>query len=161
MGTRGAYGFKRGNKLKLTYNHYDSYFNYLGDNLIKELHDVGSLEKLNDTYDYIKLVKQDSKPTKKQIKECEKYCDLRVSEGTEEDWYCLLRNTQGSIKQWVNKEFPYMINSNNFIEDDIFCEYYYIIDLNTNEFVAVKTFNNEEHRIPLEDIFSGKAIKVA
>lgn len=68
MGTRGAYGFRKGNRNKLTYNHYDSYFDYLGNNLLKEIHDIGNSEKLLETYNYIKLVDGDTKPTEEQIK---------------------------------------------------------------------------------------------
>ena len=30
MSTRGIYGFRKNGEDKLTYNHYDSYFSYLG-----------------------------------------------------------------------------------------------------------------------------------
>lgn len=32
MSTRGIYGFRKNGEDKLTYNHYDSYFSYLGEN---------------------------------------------------------------------------------------------------------------------------------
>ena len=34
MSTRGIYGFRKNGEDKLTYNHYDSYFSYLGENII-------------------------------------------------------------------------------------------------------------------------------
>lgn len=160
MGTRGAYGFKKGNELKLTYNHFDSYFDWLGEHLISELYDVGNVKDLSETYDYIKLVTEKKPPTKKQINECSKFSNISVGNQSMTDWYCLLRNTQGTMKQWLDREIPYMINNNSFIEDTVFCEYYYIVDLDTEEFVAVDTFNNKEYRIPLDEIFNGNIKKV-
>lgn len=156
MGTRGAYGFRKGNRNKLTYNHYDSYFDYLGNNLLKEIHNIGNSEKLLETYNYIKLVDGNTKPTEEQIKECEKYFCDSVSTGEKEEWYSLLREVQGTIMPWVDKEFPYMINSNSFIKDTTFCEYYYIIDVSKDILVAHKTFDKLDYEIPLADIYSGK-----
>lgn len=57
---------------------------------------------------------------------------------------------------WADKEFPYMINSNSFIKDTTFCEYYYIIDVSKDILVAHKTFDKLDYEIPLADIHSGK-----
>lgn len=37
MGTRGLFGFYYKGKYYLCYNHFDSYFSYLGKNLIREI----------------------------------------------------------------------------------------------------------------------------
>lgn len=155
MGTRGAYGFKKGNELKLTYNHFDSYFDYLGNNLINEIHSIGNTEKLIETFDYIKLVSEEATPTEEQKAECTKYFSNAVSTGSENDWYCLLRELQGTIMPWVNKEVQYMLDSSGFINDNIFCEYYYIIDLTEEVFIACKTFDKVTYEIPLSDIYDG------
>ena len=91
---------------------------------------------MSDTFDYIQMVDDNVAPTKKQQEECENanVIDLNVSYRSLEDWYCLLRKTQGDLSVYIDKIIPYMINGNDFLEDDIFCEWGYIIDLDHKSF---------------------------
>ncbi len=130
MGTRGLYGFRKNGIDKVTYNHYDSYPSYLGDIMATFCKNT-SVEEMNKIFDRIVLVDEESKPTKKQIDECMKYYNSTVSTGDVEDWYCLLREAQGNPDAYKDG-LKYMINSQNFIYDSLFCEYAYIINLDTN-----------------------------
>lgn len=130
MGTRGCYGFRKNGVDKLTYNHWDSYPDCLGHDVV-EFCKSTSIKEMNEIFDRIVLVEEGSKPTKKQIAECIEFYDESVSTGKLDDWYCLLRETQGNLNVYKNG-LKYMINSCEFIKDSLFCEYAYIINLDTN-----------------------------
>jgi hypothetical protein len=128
MGTRGVIGLYKDGKTKVTYNHYDSYPSYLGVNFLNDIKEYTE-EEISEAFDRIIMVDKDKKPTKEQIKQCKKFCDLSVSSQSETDWYCLLRNAQGNIKAWLDGEIDYMIDSQDFLKDSLFCEWGYIVNL--------------------------------
>ena len=133
MGTRGLWGFRNEGKDKLTYNHFDSYPTGLGETVRKFItsHPVDVLRKIASK---IELVDGKSEPTEKQIKECSKWTDLSVSNQSTKDWYCLLKGIQSDpelYSDYHNKH--YMIDSKDFIQDSLFCEYAYIINLDTEK----------------------------
>jgi hypothetical protein len=70
-------------------------------------------------------------PTKEQIEECKKFSDITVSEKTLKEWYCLLRKAQGTLKPYFEGKLKYMIDSLCFIQDSLFCEWVYIINLDS------------------------------
>lgn len=80
MGTRGTYGIRKNGVDKLTYNHYDSYPDYLGRNIVEFLTLFGT-ENLHKFYDSIVLVEKSSEPTAEQITYCKEngFCDFSVS----------------------------------------------------------------------------------
>ena len=129
MGTRGLWGFRKDNQDKLTYNHFDSYPSALGktiqDFILK--HPIIDLKAIADR---IIMVSEDKKPTNEQIKQCQKFADLSVSNKDIHEWYCLLRNSQGDPKVYANG-LRFMIDSHDFIKDSLFCEWAYIINLDT------------------------------
>lgn len=131
MGTRGCYGFRKNGIDKLTYNHYDSYPDYLGKIVVTFCKET-SLDEMNEIYDRLILVNENDKPTREQIEECKRYYNGDVSCKTPEDWYCLLRNAQGDLDAYKNG-LKYMIDSCGFIKDSLWCEYAYIINLDTYE----------------------------
>lgn len=131
MGTRGTYGFRKNGVDKLTYNHYDSYPSWLGSKVV-EFCKNHSVKELNEIFDKIIMIDKSSTPTEEQINECIQngFSDFRVSTGTKDDWYCLLRNCQGNLECLSNaKEHAYMIDNRDFIKGSLFCEYAYIINL--------------------------------
>ena len=133
MGTRGLYGFRKNGVDKTTYNHFDSYPDGLGADVINFIkkHSIDELEKF---YNRIQMVQEDATPTKEEIKTCVDagLCDLSVSKQSTNDWYCLLRNIQGSLDALYNSPVAYMIDNSDFIKDSLFCEYAYIINLDEN-----------------------------
>ena len=136
MGTRGLYGFRKNGIDKLTYNHFDSYPACLGAEVVDFCRRV-SADEMDEMFDKIEVVKHNDTPTFVQIDFCRQagWVDTDVSSGTEEDWYCLLRNAQGDLKglkKVIDKYGKaYMLNDNDFIYDSLFCEYAYIINLDT------------------------------
>jgi len=142
MGTRGLWGFHYKKKDKLTYNHYDSYPTGLGQ-IIKEFISSHSIKELEKMATKIKLVEGDSVPTPTQIKECKKFANLSVGSQNIADWYCLLRETQGIPNAYVTK-LQYMIDGKYFIKDSLFCEYAYIINLDTKQLEIYLGFQNRQ-----------------
>ena len=131
MSTRGCYGFRKNGADKLTYNHFDSYPDCLGRTMV-EFCKATLISELNEIFDKLILVNESAKPTAEQIKECKQYYDGNVNRQTVEDWYCLLRNAQGDLDAYKNG-LKYMIDSCGFIKDSLWCEYAYIINLDTEE----------------------------
>jgi hypothetical protein len=127
MGTRGVYGFRKNGVDKTGYNHFDSHPQYLGARIVAFCHDT-AIAEMHRIYDKIIPVGGQKKPTAAQIAECAPYTDLEVSDRSTDDWYCLLRETQGRLDIY-NGAFPYMFSSGAFIRDSRWCEYGYIINL--------------------------------
>lgn len=136
MSTRGVYGFRKDGVDKITYNHADSYPDGLGHDILGLCRDL-SIKDLNKLYDLLEMVSEDSTPTNEQIKMCKKYgyADFNVSSRSETNWYCLLRRLQGNfeaLKIAVEEDkHIYMIDSHDFIKDSLFCEYGYIVNLDS------------------------------
>jgi hypothetical protein len=138
MGTRGTYGFYKNGVSKLTYNHFDSYPENLGADIVKFVRSC-TIEELNQIFDSIVMIDERSMPTLMQIKECEQWYDASVSNQTRTDWYCLLRNAQGDIFA-LKQGLKYMLNHKDFIKESLFCEWGYIINLDTNELEIYKGY---------------------
>lgn len=144
MSTRGLYGFRKNGIDKVTYNHFDSYPDGLGADVISFIkkHSIDELEKF---YDRIQMVYNGASPTKEEIKVCVDagLCDLSVSTRPTNDWYCLLRNIQGNLDALYNSPVAYMIDSSDFIKYSLFCEYAYIIDLDVKTLEFYVGFQKE------------------
>jgi len=143
MGTRGAYGFRVGGIDKVTYNHYDSYPSGLGRQIV-EFINRSSIGELEEAGANIVLVNESATPTMEQIMECGKYFDSGVSTGNIEDWYCLLRKMQGDLTPY-KEGFKYMIDSSGFLSNSLFCEWAYIINLDSQKLEVYKGFNKDIH----------------
>lgn len=117
MSTRGIYGFRKNGEDKLTYNHYDSYFSYLGENIINFVKET-PIQELNKIYDNLILVNEDDIPTKEQWKhlnECniekpeKSVYTLVKKENDLIDWYSALRDFQGNLNIYKSG-LKYMTN---------------------------------------------------
>lgn len=144
MGTRGCYGFRKNGIDKFTYNHFDSYPDGLGRDILSFCKHT-SLAEMNEIYDRLILVNENSTPTPEQITECSDYYDGNVSRQTPEDWYCLLRKTQGDLNVY-RAGLKYMIDNHDFIKDSLFCEYAYIINLDTKKLEFWVGFQKTPHK---------------
>ncbi|MDU7686060.1 MAG: hypothetical protein E7K14_01905 [Bacillota bacterium] len=129
MGTRGLYGIRKDGVDKVTYNHFDSYPEYLGMNMIKFCMNHNK-DALTGLFNKIELV-GDENPTEEQKVNCKRngWFDDTVSLQTDDDWYCLLRDTQGNLECLMQADKAYMLDNSDFIKDSLSCEYAYIINL--------------------------------
>ena len=130
MGTRGLWGFRKNEEDKLTYNHYDSYPDYLGRTVVEFVKNHAK-EELDNIFKRIVLVDEDTPATAEAMVLCKRYCDTGVSTQNMTDWYCLLRRSQGCPEAYANG-LRFMIDSADFIRNSLFCEFAYIINLDEN-----------------------------
>lgn len=143
MSTRGAWGFRIDGIDKVTYSHSDSYPEWLGLKMAEFLKTV-TVEQLLKIAQNLKMVCEQVEPTQEEIDFVyKKYPELpitHVGKGTPGDWYCLLRNTQQDFETY-KKGFPFMIDSEDFLAESLFCEYAYIINLDDNVLEFYVGFN--------------------
>lgn len=147
MGTRGLYGMRKNEIDKTSYNHFDSYPTGLGRDILNFIKNH-SIEEMNSFYDRIIMVNEQAKPTEQEIKNCmdNNSVDLSVSNKSTDDWYCLLRELQGDLDALYKCNVAYMTNGSNFIKDSLFCEYAYIINLDTKCLEFYKGFQHNPQK---------------
>lgn len=173
MGTRGLVGCRYENKDYLTYNHFDSYPEYLGANFVKLIRDNSyGIKKLKEKLTELIPVDDDDIPEPKWL---EHYKILHNSTVNEKiDWYAILRNAQGVI-YWsilMNGEYGEIDNigkvtnfyrvdilhiplDNDFIKNSLYCEWAYILNFDTNKLEVWKGFQKkpqERNRYGQENI---------
>lgn len=148
MGTRGVFGLRIGGRDKLAYNHYDSYPEALGQEIISDVRDmireIGR-EGMKLMATNLKVVDEDTKPTEEEIEALKQYHDGGVSTGEKTEWYSLLRDLQGKLKETLKAGF--MIDAGDFIKNSLFCEWGYIVNLDTGKLEVYKGFQRAEHSL--------------
>lgn len=135
MGTRGTYGFRHNGKEYLFYNHFDSYFTGLGINVINVIKSI-DVETMRRAVDNHVRVKSDAKATDEEYKELlaleipmldDKEAKMYADDP--KSWYVLLRSIQYEMKYFADGTVRFWQIANDFIDDGLFCEWGYIIDL--------------------------------
>lgn len=154
MGTRGTSGFIYENKPKLSYNHFDSYPSGLGREMLKlivEINKKNFWDKLKQNAPKIKFLKEEN-INEEIIDKYKKYSNLNVSKQSYYDPYCLFREIQGSdwILEMINGDLEHFNFSNNFIKDSLYCEYGYIINLDT---MKLEFYDGSQHSSQSGNIF--------
>ncbi len=155
MGTRGAWGFIVNGKTKAAYNHWDSYPDGLGETVLNFI-GTNTIESLTEIANRIQLVDSDNKPSQELQDQYHKFFDGSVSNQTPDEWYCLLRNTQGEPSVYESAEVVHMIDSADFLKDDLFCEHYYLINLDTG---MLDYSGYDTHSFPLDKLVGRKSFK--
>jgi hypothetical protein len=148
MSTRGVIGVRLKGKDILTYNNDDSYPNWLGLRLLKELRGV-DLDKLGQTAEELVMVDGEAKPKLTQLRACYHYLRQKLEgDGYEtfdemvkrldernvgepgRHWYKVLRQTQGTLS-YLAAGLPFFMGGyENFLYDSD-CEWAYIANLDT------------------------------
>lgn len=135
MITSGLMGFRQSGIDKITYNHRDSDPSRLGQKMVEWLR-TRTDEELLCIVNNIFLLNQNAKPQAWLVKWAQEndLPDPNVSiRPYDDDTYCLLYKLQGHPEKWdeaLDKPF-YMIDSQTFILDSLFCEYAYIVNMDT------------------------------
>ncbi len=146
MSTRGTIGFRHNDKDYLTYNHCDSYPEGLGATalaLTKKIATELGIDYVRNQLDNIKVITETTgEPTPEDITALTSYTDLSVAGKSTSDWYCLMRNLQGNLEEMLKA--GYISVDNDFIYDSLFCEWAYIINLDTNTLEVYKGFIKDE-----------------
>ncbi len=87
-------------KFVCLYNHWTSFPNDLGLNLVKELIKLlneFSINELKVKFEKLVIVTNNRTPNNEEINMLRQYSDITVSFQSLSDWYCLLYKCQGSI----------------------------------------------------------------
>lgn len=142
MSTRGTIGFRTGKKDKVTYNHSDSYPTWLGAKVMSFIAETPEAELL-EVATRIELVEDNSVPTPELIEAYKGYADTDVATQSLTDWYCLLRKTQGDLEYYRNG-LRHMVDYSTFMHDSLFCEWAYIINLDSQELEIYNGFNKNK-----------------
>lgn len=125
MSTCGNFGLKKNGVSKLTYCHFDSYPEGLGEDLVSLIKGT-TIEKLHEVYDTILMVEEYEYPNEEQTKHIRKWFDTE-----EREWYSVLRNAQGKpVFKALLEGLKYMVSNVDGGES-----YSYVIDLDRNMFV--------------------------
>jgi len=128
MGTRGLLGLIIKGQRHASYNPWDSYPSGLGQEIVKFILSLESEDyaTMQSHLEEVTWVDAEGTPSPEIQKEYTSlgYSDLEVSNKTPEEWYCLLRNTQGTkaLPQILKGDLKHMIESVEFINDSLFCE---------------------------------------
>lgn len=112
MGTRGTYGYRKNKEDKLMYNHYDSYPEGLGQNMLEYIK-MYSNKEINDICDNIKFVEKDK--------------NWNLSREME----TRIQSREVYLSSFHEDSTILMPEDNNFIKDSLFCEWGYIVNLDT------------------------------
>jgi len=136
MGTRGSVGVIYQKEVKLGYNQFDSYPDGLGLetlDVISKVNKEDGWDDLKKNIANLKNIKENEIKDPKIIEKYRKYSNLGVGQQKLTDPYCLFRELQGT--DWIDETYKgnieHYIFNNKFIEDSLFCEYAYIINLDT------------------------------
>jgi len=149
MSTRGAVGFYKKGVDKITYNHFDSYPSGLG-NVMKQFFSETSPAQIEDIFAKIVLVDNYTPVSKQDRIKYAQFSNKEVSSG--EDWYSLLRETQGNFEAYRDTDLPFMIDNKNFMEDSLFCEWAYIYNLDKDVLEIYRGFqrSSQDNRYKIE-----------
>lgn len=141
MGTRGFITFVVDGIEKTTYNHFDSYPEGLGVEVLAFAR--GDMNTAREQARALRLVTDDIPPTAEDKVALAQFADLNVSRRTDDDWYVLLRRTQGDPAAILRS--GYMIDNHAFPTDSLFAEYGYVVDFDAGAFEAYRGFQREPH----------------
>ena len=112
MGTRGIYGYRKNKQDKLMYNHYDSYPEGLGQNMLEYIK-MYSNKEINDICDSIKFVENDK--------------NFQIQQEME----AKIQSREVYLSSFHKDSTILMPEDNGFIKDSVFCEWRYIVNLDT------------------------------
>ena len=145
MSTRGAFGFRLDGVDRISYNHSNSYPSYLGVRMLEQAGELlaGDRDTLKAQVRGITLVKQGDTPDQTVQALLAGMADLDVSGQSTSDWYCLLRNQQGDLPCCLRT--GYMIDSEGFLGDSLFCEWGYVLNLDEDCLEVYRGFQKAAH----------------
>lgn len=155
MGTRGIFGLRKNGKDKISYNHYDSSPDCLGE-IMNDFVSDHDYDELSELFDRLQLVDESFRTSQFTDEQKEKYKEYLkrkdffnhsiIDNATGEDitMYQFLREYQGNLERYFEiPEIDLMIDNSKFIKDSLFCEWGYIINLDNRVLEVWKGFQRE------------------
>lgn len=145
MGTRGFITFVADKQEKTAYNHWDSYPEGKGVQILAWLRKAAEHPAaLREAAKRLRVVSPQSMPTTEDIGQLMRFADTSVSTGNLGEWYVLLRHTQGDPGAMLDAGV--IEDASEFPLDSLFAEYGYVIDLDGDGlFEVYRGFQKEPH----------------
>lgn len=145
MGTRGFITFVADGREVTSYNHFDSYPEGLGMSVLTWLRaSLDAFDVMRDRVKALRVVDDESKPSAEDIERLRKFADTHVDDRRLDNWYVLLRETQGNPHAML--EAGVIEDASNFPLDSLFAEWGYVIDLDEMVFEVYEGFQEHPHR---------------
>jgi len=134
--TAGAYGFASNTKIKLTYNHFDSFPEGLGREIvafIRKVEEDQAWTALRVMVDNLTMVDENAKMNEDEAR---KYFPRKKSFPKLPTWYEAIHNYQNGkiLPAIMSGEVSHMTDALNLPKNSMFCHFVYIIDLNNMTF---------------------------
>jgi hypothetical protein len=143
MGTRGFITFAVDGQNKTAYNHFDSYPDGLGVEVLRFLRDA-SHAAVRKQAQALRVVTDKDKPTAEDVAHLQPWTDMGVGNQSTDDWYCLLRETQGDPAAML--EAGVIEDASGFPANSLFAEWGYVIDLDGDgRFEVYEGFQHSPH----------------
>lgn len=138
MGTSGLFGFYYKGKYYWMYNHWDSYVDGLGINLMTEI--VEALEdRTFDTwyqmFDNLIIINYDDKPTIEQIEKFSSFTNSTIDSKSINDWHCLLNKCEGSFLKVLQSGFIVNNDNEDPYNDPRMYPYTYCLNMDNRTFI--------------------------
>jgi hypothetical protein len=142
MSTRGFVGFVVDGTEKIAYNHSDSYPDGLGLDVLRWLR-TADLDAIREQALTLRVVAADSKPTDEDIERLSGFANRGVGTRDLDDWYVLLRKTQGNPKGMLAAGV--IEDASGFPADSLFAEWGYVVDLDARALEVFEGFQKQSH----------------
>lgn len=144
MSTRGFLGFVIEGTEKIAYNHCDSYPESLGADTLTWLSAASKdPETLRAQVSALRVVNRDESPTQEDVDRLAPWTNLDVGNRSTDDWYNLLRETQGNPAAMLRA--GYIEDAGDFPTDSLFAEWGYVVDMDAKTFEVYRGFQKEQH----------------
>ena len=138
MGTSGNMAFVADGKTKGGYVHFDSYPSGLGADVLDWLHEALN-EQTGKALTQVRnlvVVNDETTPTPEQIEALKRYANTNVSSRQLDEWYVLLRETQGDPAATLEAGYMYGDTKIEPYRLGYFGEYTYVVDFDKRTFTA-------------------------
>lgn len=162
-------GVRIDGKDKLGYTQFDSYPAGLGLDVVKFLRKVKrrktGFHTLVGQALALRVVddSDDAYPTAEEAEALKGFADVKVASGELSSWYVLLRELQGDLEGCL--EAGYICGNAKFMRDSLFCEWAYILNLDTGKLEVYKGFqkfpdlkSRYSRRLSKKDEYCGVAL---
>lgn len=144
MGTRGFIGFVVDGQEKIAYNHFDSYPEGLGKDVLAWLRLDFDIEFLRTAARTLRVVTDETPPTDDDIERLRPFTNRSVGERKERpDWYQLLRETQGKPGEMLRAGV--ILDASDFPLSSLFAEWGYLVDLDAETLEVYRGFQQHHH----------------
>lgn len=142
MGTRGFVGVKIDGEVKASYNHYDSYPSELGRKTLAFVRKA-DFDQIQKQARGLLMVKESEAPGE--------VVAAAYGHGPDSDWYAILRDDQGDIAAMLERGV--MTDCKDFPLDSLFCEWGYLVNLDT---LTLEVYKGFQHATPTNGHWAGK-----